>query len=90
MSEKNTQKRFDEWEVDCNTCERYWLNQCDGAKCGSEAKKQPCRSYFATRSVVIPEQIKTLEKGIFRLKIATCVLAAVVGVVLTTLLFWLI
>lgn len=77
MSEEK--KRFDEWEVDCNTCERYWLNQCDGAKCGSKAKKQPCNSYLASRKVVIPQQIKSLERAVFKLKIAIAALFGAVG-----------
>ena len=50
-------KRFEEWEqVDCNQCARYWDSSCDGAE------KRICNSYLATREVIIPEQIKRLNK----------------------------
>ena len=56
----NTPKVFEEWEeVDCNECEMYWMNGCDGVD-----KKRNCTSFKANRSVVIPEQIKELQKDI--------------------------
>lgn len=55
------QKRFEDWtEVDCSECERWWTSQCDGAKKGS---RTPCNSFLATRSIVIPEQIKDLQRA---------------------------
>ena len=58
---KNT-SRFDEWtEVDCNECARYWDSSCDGV---SKGQNRLCTSFLATRSVVIPEEIKALEKRI--------------------------
>ena len=56
-------KRFDEWDevVDCNQCERYWLNQCDAVSKGS---KIACTSFLATRSVVIPQEIKRLKTAL--------------------------
>jgi len=63
------QKIFGEFqEVDCNQCERYYLNQCDGAKCSNKVQKVPCNSFLATRSVVIPKQIEKLNKSVKRLK----------------------
>ena len=53
-------KRFDDWiDADCNDCARYWDDSCDGV---SKGDKKPCNSFIATRSVVIPEKIKLLEK----------------------------
>lgn len=55
-------KRFEDWTtVDCNECEHYWTNSCDGACKGSQ---KPCNSFLATRSVIIPEQIKSLRSQI--------------------------
>ena len=55
-------KRFEDWkDVDCNECEHYWTNSCDGACKGSQ---KPCNSFLATRSVIIPEQITRLDKRI--------------------------
>lgn len=61
----DTPKRFAEWEeVECNDCARYWLDQCDGV---SKASTQPCNSFLATRSVVIPERLNYLENRVKRL-----------------------
>lgn len=76
-------KRFEDWyEVDCNECERWWLNQCDGACKGSQ---KPCNSFLATRSVVIPAQIKSLKshlKWLYSLLILEGVMLIVLGVVM--------
>ena len=59
----DTPKRFEDWEqVDCNECARYYDSSCDGV---SKDSKKPCNSYLATRDVVIPHQIKTLERRVF-------------------------
>lgn len=56
-------KRFEDWEkVDCNECARYWDSSCDGVKKGSA---KPCNGYLATRSVIIPNRIKKLERRVF-------------------------
>ena len=54
--------RFDDWNdvVDCNNCARYWDDSCDAV---SEGQKRACNSFLATRSVVIPEQIKALQES---------------------------
>jgi predicted ABC-type exoprotein transport system permease subunit len=64
----NLSKRFDDWDevVECNNCAHYWDDTCDGV---SKDKTKKCVSYKATRSVVIPQQIKSLDK---RLTIVTC------------------
>ena len=60
-------KRFEDWEkVDCNECARYWDSSCDGT---AKDTKKPCNSYLATRSVVLPEKIKKLEKRVFWLSL---------------------
>lgn len=62
----NEPKIFEEWtEVDCNQCELYFLNQCDGVKNNSKKK---CTGFLATRHVIIPEQIKQLQDSIKRLR----------------------
>ena len=59
--EKNT-KIFDDFPtVDCNKCERYYLNQCDGVAKGVQ---KPCRTFLATRSESIPAEIKSLRKAL--------------------------
>lgn len=77
----NDKRRFEGWEtpVDCNDCEKYWLNQCDGV---CKARERQCTAFKATRSVVIPEQIKSLKK---RLKWLTRALAVLGVIQLATL-----
>ena len=73
--EKQT-KRFEDWiEVDCNECTHWWDNSCDGAKYPLERPRTPCNSFLATRSVIIPEQIKTLLRANKRLWWALAILA---------------
>lgn len=56
-------KRFSDWqEVDCNDCAHYWDNSCDGVQCSVKGSGKPCTSFLATRSVVIPLQIKALRE----------------------------
>lgn len=55
-------KIFDEFpKVDCNECEHWWLNQCDGTE---KDEHKVCHSFAATRHLVIPEQIKDLERKV--------------------------
>lgn len=67
---------FDDWsEVkDCNKCEPYWNNQCDGAKVGSEKR---CTAFKATRKVDIPLEIEALRKAVKRLSVAVILLGVV-------------
>lgn len=57
-------KRFDDYSevVDCNDCSHYWDSSCDGVSKGSTTN---CNSFLATRSIVIPQRIKQLEKRVF-------------------------
>lgn len=76
-----SQKRFEDWDnVDCNQCQRYYDNSCDGVQKGS---KKACNSYLATREVVIPSEIKRLKRAF---KCAVCVIAAVWLIVFVLLL----
>lgn len=61
-------KRFDDYTctVDCEECEHYWTNQCDGVTKGTQ---KVCNSFLATRKVVIPAQIKSLQSDVRRLRI---------------------
>lgn len=76
MSDKP--KIFEDWEeVDCNNCERYWLNQCDGAKTHGKGSNLPCTSFLATRSIVIPEQIKSLQEENMRTRVCIVLLSLI-------------
>jgi hypothetical protein len=80
-------KRFEDWEeVDCNECERWWINQCDGASKGS---KKGCNSYLATRSIVIPERLNSLEKRVNRLGGAVTASLTLIAILLA-IMGWLI
>lgn len=62
--EKET-KIFSEWEeVDCNECSHYWDSSCDGARIGSKAPRRLCTTFLATRNVLIPLQIKKLQRDV--------------------------
>lgn len=55
-------KIFDDFpEANCNQCEPYWTNQCDGASKGSE---RVCTGFKPVRSVKIPEEIKSLRNNL--------------------------
>lgn len=78
-------KRFDNWlQVDCNECGRYWDNTCDGVKCDTNSDKglqgstRLCNSYLPVRKVVIPAQIKALEKRCERLRKSNILIAIVI------------
>lgn len=61
--EKQT-KRFEDWiEVDCNDCAHWWDNSCDGVEPTLNQSRKLCNSFLATRSIVIPEQIKSLQRA---------------------------
>jgi hypothetical protein len=66
-TDKKENKIFDDYEVECNLCEKYWLNQCDGVKCGQTRK---CTSYVAVKRVDIPEKVDENRRDIHDLKIA--------------------
>lgn len=69
---KSETKIFDDFPtVDCNECELYWINQCDGVH---KAQKRSCTTFKATRGVVIPEEIKWLKTRLKRLTGALIVL----------------
>lgn len=72
-------KIFDSWkEVDCENCERWWVNQCDGVKTSSEGSRRACNSYLATRRVVLPSQIKTIQRDVKLLTGALVILTVIV------------
>lgn len=80
-------KIFDDFPtVDCNECERWWTNQCDGAKSSSKGSKMPCNSFLATRSVVIPKEIERLKRA-FKWLLGVLLVEAVF-IVLLALAMW--
>jgi hypothetical protein len=69
MNPKQKQKVFDDFkEVDCEECEAWQLNQCDGVPVGSQ---RSCTAYKAVRRLNTPLQIKALQKGYKELRMAT-------------------
>lgn len=81
--EATESKRFEDYPmpVDCNECESYWTNACDGVPQGSERR---CNSFSATRKIVIPAQINALDKRCDRLTATTlCMWVALLIHVLT-------
>lgn len=81
MTESNETKpkRFEFPEVDCNECEHYWVNQCDGSNLGS---KRLCKEFLATRQSNIPLEIKSLREALKWLRISVLSLLLVVIVMM--------
>ena len=54
---------FDDWSdvIDCNECEEWWTNSCDGVSQGSE---RPCKTFKAIRRVSIPIELKRSQNAI--------------------------
>lgn len=71
-STTNSHKIFDEYEVDCNTCESYWDNQCDGVKVGTTRN---CTSYKATRKIDVLSTISELKDNIKTLRTAFVIIS---------------
>ena len=72
-------RRFEEWDtVDCNNCELYWLNQCDGVKYTPQGSVMPCKSFLATRSVIIPKQINDVQKSIQKLRVCIAIMGVTI------------
>lgn len=67
-------KRFDDWRDElknCNDCELYWLNTCDGVSQGDE---RICKAYKVTRNLSIPKKLNDLENTLRNLIIAQTLL----------------
>lgn len=75
--------RFSDWDecttVDCNDCDEWWRNKCDGVYRGQE---RPCTAFKASRRVSIPLKIKSLQS---RLKWLTGLFAGLLFVQAITL-----
>lgn len=70
------EKRFDDWvEVECNDCERYWTDQCDGLP---EGKTKPCGSYMACRKTDYAKRLRAVEKKTEDLEISKTILGIAV------------
>lgn len=76
----DTPKRFEDWEeVDCNECVRYWDSSCDGVPKDSH---KPCNAFLATRSIVLPAKINSLEKRVKWLEWAFGIALIVIGILM--------
>ena len=64
----NANKIFDDYNVECSECQKYWLDQCDGAKPNTTRQ---CNSYVATKKVDIPQKIVKLEDKVKSLTLLT-------------------
>lgn len=77
----NSDTKFDNWTyVDCNDCQNYWNDTCDGV---SKAKESTCTAFIATRRVDIPDQIKSLRSALKGLR--TSVILLSIGLILHAL-----
>lgn len=83
MSKQST-TRFDNWDdvVECNNCAKYWDDSCDGVSKGST---RSCTSFIATRNIVIPQQIKSLEKRVQWLEWVVGIGGVIIGIMIILL-----
>jgi hypothetical protein len=76
----DNKKIFDDFPtVDCNECESWWLNQCDGV---TEGSQKLCTAFKAVRRVNIPLKIERLEKALKWLTRGMLVLGVLIIVLL--------
>lgn len=54
---------FDDWQdiQQCESCEHWWNNTCDGSK-------SSCNAFKPTRRTEIPQKIKSLEEAVESLR----------------------
>ena len=64
MNEKNMNQKlkvFDDFPtVDCEECEHWQINRCDGHSVGTESS---CTAFKVVRRLNTPQEIKALQKG---------------------------
>lgn len=79
--------RFDDWEdvVDCNECQRYYDNSCDGTKVGYKKK---CNSFVATRSSDLPARLSNLEARHRELRTSHLLLEFAFSALVAVILYW--
>lgn len=51
-------KIFDDWNTNCDDCQYYWTDQCDGTKADTDRK---CPSYNPTRERKFSTRLSALE-----------------------------
>ena len=65
---------FDEEFVDCNTCQCYWTDQCNGKKLNEYGK---CNSYIAYRKIDVLNRLEVIENNLNKLAVSVLGLAIV-------------
>lgn len=80
-------KVFDDYiPVDCNDCQHYWNDACDGVQ--SADREAPCTSYIATRTSDIPKRIERLERDLKLMSTSHIIFGvAIVVLVISDLIF---
>jgi hypothetical protein len=74
----DTLKRFEDFPTtECDNCERYWINQCDGTEINSKGSNASCNSFLPTRKVLIPQEIETLKKRLKMLEIEVLLMSVI-------------
>ena len=80
-------KMFDDYiPVDCNDCQHYWNDACDGVQAAD--REVPCTSYIATRTSDIPKRIERLEKNVKELYTNSIVYGVIIIAMLVVDLIW--
>lgn len=80
-------KMFDDYiPVDCNDCQHYWNDACDGVQAAD--REVPCTSYIATRTSDIPKRIERLEEDVESLGKNAIVFDVIIILMLISDLIW--
>ena len=71
----STKQIFDDFpSVECDNCEMYYTNRCDGSDMPLKGSYSPCKSFLPVRNVTIPNDIKKLQNDVKWLGISVCIL----------------
>lgn len=88
-SKQENKQIFEDYpEVDCNACECYWTNQCDGAPVGSE---KPCKTFKATRRVDVLVACSKAQKDVellYKLLLVSVVVQFIINLMLVMRPSW--
>lgn len=70
-------RRFDEYDyVDCNQCQEYWTDNCDGVP---ERSERPCTSFKAIRAIDIPQEVAALRTQVKVLTAGLAIIASLLA-----------
>lgn len=75
---------FDDYSdvKECNDCQHYWNSTCDAAT----ASTRPCKSFLATRRVILQDEVKRLRRLVYWL--SACNVACSIMAIVILVMLW--